>query len=41
MIGLPFIDDYVYITIDCKDMDLFDHIQLEITAIAKYGIGET
>ena len=39
--GVPFIDEYVYMTIDCKDLDIFDDTIVEITAVAKYGIGET
>ena len=41
LVGVPFSDEYVFITLDCKDQELFDDTILEITAIAKYGIGET
>lgn len=41
MTGVPFVDEYVYMTIDCKNLELFDDLLLEITAEAKYGIGET
>ena len=39
--GVPFVDEYVYMTFDCKNLELFDDLLLEITAEAKYGIGET
>ena len=41
LVGVPFVDEYVFITLDCKDQELFDDTVLEVTAIAKYGIGET
>ena len=37
--GLPLEGDYVYITLDCKDLDLLDDTLVEIKAQAKYVNG--